>query len=75
MHYDTGSSWAMEKDDTSEVRPMTGRSLFCLSTENGCRKAFWTIATHKWFDNFILLLILISTFTLALETPMDNPKG
>ena len=75
MHYDTGSSWAMEKDDANEIRPMTGKSLFCLSTENGCRKAFWTIATHKWFDNFILLLILISTFTLALETPMDNPKG
>ena len=63
MHYDTGSSWAMEKDDTSEIRQMTGKSLFCLSTENGCRAAFWKIATHKWFDNFILLLILISTLT------------
>ena len=74
-HYDMGSEWAMEKDKKEEIRPMSGRSLCCLSTENGCRKMFWKISTHKWFENFILLLILISTITLAVETPMDDPKG
>ena len=70
-----GSEWAMEKDKKEEIRQMSGRSLCCLSTENGCRKMFWKISTHKWFENFILLLILISTITLAVETPMDDPKG
>ena len=30
---------------------------------------------NKWFQIVILLLIVISTVTLAFETPLDNPKG
>ena len=30
---------------------------------------------NKWFQNIILLLIVISTITLALETPLDDPDG
>lgn len=33
------------------------------------------IQSHKRFDQFILVLICISTCTLAFETPLDNPKG
>ena len=54
---------------------MSGRSLFCFSEENGCRYAFWKISTHKVFDNFILFLIVISTLTLAIESPFDDPNG
>ena len=54
---------------------MSGKSLFCLSEENGCRYLFWKISTHKVFDNFILFLIVISTLTLAIESPFDDPDG
>ena len=74
-HYDTGSAWAVEKDSVEDVRKMSGRSLFCFSEENGCRYAFWKISTHKVFDNFILFLIVISTLTLAIESPFDDPNG
>lgn len=30
---------------------------------------------NKWFDNTILVLIIISTITLAIETPLDDPEG
>lgn len=33
------------------------------------------ICSHAFFDRFILILICISTLTLAFETPLDNPKG
>ena len=42
---------------------------------NGFRRMCWTVCRHKWFDNTILLLIVISTLTLAVETPFDDPDG
>ena len=75
MHYDTGQSFAMEIEGKKEVREMTGVSLCCLKSDNCFREFCWKLSTHKWFDHFILALILVSTGTLAIETPMDNPKG
>jgi len=33
------------------------------------------ISNHKYFTNFIILLIGISTICLALQTPLDDPNG
>lgn len=33
------------------------------------------LAESKYFVNIILVLIIISTVTLALETPLDDPEG
>ena len=35
----------------------------------------YKLVESKWFKNTILVLIIISTITLALETPLDDPKG
>ena len=35
----------------------------------------YKLVESKWFQNIILILIIISTVTLALETPLDDPKG
>jgi len=52
-----------------------GRALFCFSETNGLRRCCAAIATSKVFENIILILIVLSTLTLALETPLDDPKG
>lgn len=54
---------------------LEGRSLFCLGPHNSFRLMCAKLAAHKWFERIILTLIVISTITLALETPLDNPKG
>ena len=75
MHYDIHSNFAMEIEGKKEVRDMTGVSLCCLKPENCFREFCWKLSTNKWFDRLILFLIIVSTLTLAVETPMDNPKG
>jgi hypothetical protein len=52
-----------------------GVSLFCLKPDNGCRNAIYHFVENKWFNNIILTLIIISTITLAFETPLDDPEG
>ena len=75
MHYDIHSNFAMEKEEKVDVKHMHGTSLFCLGKENGFRKTCWVVSTHTWFDRTILLLIVVSTLTLAVETPFDDPNG
>ena len=52
-----------------------GTSLFCLGPDNGCRNAIYRFVEWPWFGHIILILILISTVTLAFETPLDDPLG
>ena len=54
---------------------MTGYALFCLGPKNKFRNAVNAFVNHKWFERVILTLIIISTITLALETPLDDPDG
>ena len=75
MHYDIHSNFAVEIEGKKEIREMTGTSLCCLKPENCLREFCYKLSTHSWFDNFILILIIVSTVTLAIETPMDNPEG
>ena len=35
----------------------------------------YKLVENNWFKNIILVLIIISTITLALETPLDDPEG
>ena len=44
-----------------------------MGPNNCLRVACHKFVENKWFQNIILLLIVISTITLALETPLDNP--
>ena len=75
MHYDIHSRFAMEIEKKKEVRKMTGTSLCCFKQDNGFRKFCWLVSTNTTFDYIILFFIVVSTITLALETPMDDPNG
>lgn len=63
--------------DAAEENPLDPESvsLFCLRHDNAFRLFNHRIAESKLFQNTILILIIISTITLALETPLDDPKG
>ena len=75
MHYERDSLYGLEKEAGVDVKKMHGNALWCLSKHNPFRRICWIVSTHKWFDNTILLLIIISTLTLAVETPFDDPEG
>ena len=61
--------------EEEEIPALTGTSTCCLRPENRFRLCCQALAEHKWFKNVIMLLIVISTTTLAFETPLDDPNG
>ena len=52
-----------------------GRSLFIFGPENKIRIFANILFSHRYFDRFILALIMISTVTLAFDSPMVDPFG
>ena len=52
-----------------------GTSLCIFSKDNWIRKIDNKIVTHSYFDYFILLIIVISSITLALENPLNDPNS
>jgi len=72
----THSKVTEEDRAEEEEEEIVNTSSLCLfSDENRCRK--WTIALieNKWFDYFILGLILISSVALAFENPLNDPDS
>lgn len=64
-----------EDDSMSEEHVLEGKSLYCMTPENGFRQGVYRFVENKWFKNVILLLIIVSTVTLALDSPLDDPEG
>lgn len=50
-------------------------ALGVLGPENSFRLTCNFIQSHKYFERFIISLILISTVALALQTPIDAPDS
>lgn len=61
--------------DQVKEHKLNGVSLFCLKPDNCLRLLCDKLVEWWWFEKTILFLILISTITLALETPLDDPEG
>ena len=62
-----------DKDD--KLPPLMGRNTCCCGPTNCFRLLCQRIAESKVFNGIILGLIGISTVTLALETPLDDPES
>lgn len=54
---------------------LKGRSLYILGPNNKFRLLLLKISSHKYFDPFILFLILFSTLTMTVDNPLNDPKG
>ena len=60
---------------SSTVNDLHGTSLCIFTKNNWIRKIDKKIVMHPYFDYFILLVIVISSITLALENPLNNPNS
>ena len=49
--------------------------MFVFTPDNSFRKIVAKIVFNRFFDPFILFLILFSTILLAIDNPLDNPNG
>jgi hypothetical protein len=54
---------------------MRGKAFFILSSNNYFRRGLYKIVIHRFFDPFILSMILLSTILLAIDNPLDDPNG
>ena len=72
--------------DATEEIPMTEEELkkynyeksvscFIFAHTNPIREMCRQLSSHKLFDSFILGCILISSFCLALDNPLNDPDG
>ena len=59
----------------NEAHELFGRALYIFGPTNKFRLFCNKLVHAPYFDNFILLLIVISTINLALENPLDDPKA
>jgi hypothetical protein len=57
------------------VVPLTGRSLFFFSDSNELRFRAFALVTHKWFDRFMVLVILVNCVEMAMERPALDPDS
>ena len=78
IHYDYDMINDFKKNLPSKDKKkidLEGRSLFIFSVDNCMRKASDDITSHWLFDCIIILLIVISTLTLAFEEPLQDPES
>jgi len=67
----------VEAAEKPKKKPMvvTGKALWFLTPENPVRRFSVWIVSRQHFDNFILFLIIFSTFLLILESPLNDPDS
>ena len=51
------------------------KSLYIFSKTNFLRRFTDTVTNHWIFDNIIIVLIVVSTLTLAFENPLEDPES
>lgn len=54
---------------------LQGRSLFLCQRDNNIRTSLLKVIDNKWFERTVLLLIAVSTISLAFETPLDRANS
>lgn len=62
-------------DSMNQSQYITGRSLCIFKANNVLREQIYRLVTSQYFDYFILLIIIISSIQLALDSPLENPES
>jgi len=52
-----------------------GDSLMVIPKKNYFRRKAYLLVTNKYFETFIIFIIILSAVTLALETPISDPNS
>ncbi|XP_026318237.1 voltage-dependent calcium channel type D subunit alpha-1-like [Hyposmocoma kahamanoa] len=59
-----------------QEKPIPEGSSFFIFSQNNCfRVLCYKIQNNSWFKNFILVCILVSSLTLAMEDPVGSPDS
>jgi hypothetical protein len=70
---------AKEREEEEIVKDnqkfMEGTSLYLFSIENPVRRFIYLLVNKTWFDYLILVAILVSTISLAIESPHRDPES
>ena len=64
-----------EEDHHEELDYDHDMSLWLFHKDNKFRMCMTSIAKSPIFENFIILLIVISSIQLTLENPLNDPNG
>jgi len=70
-----GAAQDKASDPGQAAEPGSGTALFCLTPDHTFRKVCTAIATHPNFDNSIVVLIVVSSLLLAVDSPLADPKS
>lgn len=57
------------------VEGLHGRSFFIFGPRNPIRLVCAYITRHRYFKNFISILVVLSTVNLALSNPLDDQNS
>lgn len=60
---------------SEQKKELEGKSLWLFSNDNRLRLFLSKVVNHPVFESIIIFLIVVSTLTLALEGPLDNPES
>jgi len=63
------------KNKKQEVIELTGRALIILGPNNRFRIFIMKMVLHKYFETFIISLIVFSTVLMAIDNPLNDPNG
>lgn len=61
------------KIEVKSATILNGRSLYIFGPRDKFRLFITKIVFNKYFDPFILFLIVFSTVLLAIDNPLDDP--
>ena len=59
----------------NKLKEEVNKSLYLFSKTGTFRKFCFNTTEAKWFENFILVIISISSVALAFENPLNDPNG
>ncbi len=64
----------VDQPTNEAVIAQTHTSLWIFKPKNPFRNMSTRAVTHRWFDNFILLSIFVSSVMLAIDSPLMAPE-
>lgn len=65
----------LERQKTGEVSLLDGKSLNLFDIDSRFRQIIHHFVCHKYFDYGVILVIILSSIELALDTPLEDPDS
>ena len=70
-----GKNYFKSSAMSMKIRILKGKSLWLFSNQNRLRILLYQFIQHRYFDNAILCIIVVSSIQLILENPLYDPES